>query len=63
VKRIKNNIIPIILVLGAFIALMPILWMISTSLKDSNSIFSFPLKIIPDPVHWKIIQLYGKVCP
>jgi|TARA_B100001971_G_scaffold69213_1_gene63804 multiple sugar transport system permease protein len=63
VKRIKNNIIPIILVSGAFIALMPILWMISTSLKDSNSIFSFPLKIIPDPVHWENYSTIWKSMP
>ena len=62
-KRIKNKTIPIILVSGAFIALMPILWMISTSLKDSNSIFSFPLKIIPDPVHWENYSTIWKSMP
>ena len=62
-KRIKNNTIPIILVSGAFIALMPILWMISTSLKDSNSIFSFPLKIIPDPLNWENYSTIWKSMP
>ena len=62
-KRIKNKTIPIILVSGAFIALMPILWMISTSLKDSNSIFSFPLKIIPDPLNWENYSTIWKSMP
>ena len=37
--------------------------MISTSLKDSNSIFSSPLKIIPDPVHWENYSTIWKSMP
>ena len=51
-KTIRNNMVFIVLVIGALIALAPILWMLSTSFKDSSSIFGLPLKIIPDPIQW-----------
>ena len=37
---------------------MPFLWMISMSLKDNGQIFTWPPKLIPDPVEW---SNYGKV--
>jgi multiple sugar transport system permease protein len=32
--------------------MFPFIWMISSSLKDSVLIFSYPPKLIPDPVSW-----------
>ena len=37
----------VVLVLGAFIFAIPILWMLSTSLKDISEIFRYPPDIIP----------------
>jgi multiple sugar transport system permease protein len=37
---------------GAFI-LIPVGWMISTSLKDIGSVFIFPPQVVPSPVHWE----------
>ena len=48
----------VILALGAVTMLMPFLWMISTSLKEPQAIYTFPPKWIPDPV---ILTAYIKV--
>ncbi len=37
---------------GAITMLLPFLWMVSTSLKESGSVFDIPPKWIPDPVAW-----------
>lgn len=37
----------------AFIALMPFLWMVSTSLKDQGQIFAWPPVFIPRPTVWE----------
>jgi ABC-type glycerol-3-phosphate transport system permease component len=42
----------IILGLGSFFMLLPLLWMVSSSLKDMGSIFIFPPKWIPNPIQW-----------
>lgn len=41
-----------ILSAGAISMVIPLLWMISTSLKESVAIFQFPPQWIPDPVAW-----------
>lgn len=38
---------------GAAIFLIPLLWMLSTSLKESRQIFANPPVWIPDPVVWR----------
>ncbi|MFH1851763.1 MAG: carbohydrate ABC transporter permease [Candidatus Neomarinimicrobiota bacterium] len=37
----------------ATVFILPFLWMISTSLKGYENIFSLPLKWIPDTIHWE----------
>jgi ABC-type glycerol-3-phosphate transport system permease component len=37
---------------GALIFLFPLLWMLSTSLKQPKQIFLFPPQWIPDPIMW-----------
>lgn len=37
----------------SFMFLLPIIWMVSSSLKDTNTIFKYPPKLLPDPVLWK----------
>jgi multiple sugar transport system permease protein len=38
----------LLLVLGATVMVMPFLWMISTSLKESSYILEFPIRLIPE---------------
>ncbi|MDZ4717260.1 MAG: carbohydrate ABC transporter permease [Roseiflexaceae bacterium] len=42
----------ILLTLGAAIILIPLYWMIATSLKADTKLFVLPPQIIPDPVVW-----------
>lgn len=52
--RIINKVLIYILLLsGAVTMLMPLAWMLSTSLKGLGDVFSFPPKWIPDPVVWR----------
>ena len=37
---------------GCVIVLIPLVWMISTALKDLKYVFVFPPKWIPDPIEW-----------
>lgn len=41
-----------ILIAGALILMVPLAWMISTSLKDLGDVFYFPPRWIPDPIRW-----------
>lgn len=40
------------LLMGSFVILMPLLWMLSTSLKKLSQVFRFPPEFIPNPVVW-----------
>ena len=40
-------------ILGAFIIMMPVLWMISTSLKTLQQTLVFPPQWIPSALHWE----------
>lgn len=42
-----------ILVTLSIIFILPFLWMLSTSLKGYENIFSLPLKWIPETIHWE----------
>ena len=53
-RRIINMAIIYLLVLpGALVFLIPLLWMLSTSLKESRQIFVNPPIWIPDPIVWR----------
>lgn len=41
-----------LLIFGAVIILFPLLWMLSTALKDPGLVFKYPPQWIPDPVEW-----------
>ncbi|HOK16402.1 MAG TPA: carbohydrate ABC transporter permease [Defluviitoga tunisiensis] len=49
---VKNVFIYIFLVIGAFISIMPFLWLITTSLKPPGKIFSAPL-LVPTHFYYK----------
>ncbi|MCD6384351.1 carbohydrate ABC transporter permease [Candidatus Sumerlaeota bacterium] len=52
-ERIKIGVILLILLIGAIPFLMPLVWLISTSLKTTDQIFTYPPKWIPKPVAWR----------
>ena len=41
-----------ILVVLSLVFTLPLLWMISTSLKEQGQVFQFPPRWIPDPIRW-----------
>ncbi|MCU1416884.1 MAG: Sugar transporter permease [Schumannella sp.] len=41
-----------LMLLGSLTMVVPFLWMLSTSLKESRLVFGFPPKWIPDPIDW-----------
>lgn len=43
----------IILLIGAGTMLLPFVWMISTSLKDANLVYTIPPQWLPNPVDWQ----------
>jgi ABC-type glycerol-3-phosphate transport system permease component len=51
-RRITTAVAFVLLALAALAFLLPLLWMISTSLKPKSQIFVYPLIWIPDPPQW-----------
>ena len=41
-----------LMLLGSLTMVLPFLWMLSTSLKESRLVFDFPPQWIPDPIDW-----------
>ncbi|MCX7017865.1 MAG: carbohydrate ABC transporter permease [bacterium] len=56
-RRVRGAIsgacIYIFLSAGAFLCLLPLIWMISTSLKEPGNVFLYPPQWIPRPVRWE----------
>lgn len=48
--KIGHLMLHIVLLFVCFISMFPFIWMISSSLKNSSLIFSYPPQLIPDPV-------------
>jgi ABC-type glycerol-3-phosphate transport system permease component len=42
-----------LLLFGAFVFLIPFIGMLSTALKEPKEIFAYPLKLIPETLHWE----------
>jgi len=42
----------VLLTIGGLFALVPFIWMLSTSLKTVDQLFVFPPRFIPDPIAW-----------
>jgi multiple sugar transport system permease protein len=53
----------VLLTLGAITMVLPFLWMLSTSLKDFGSIFTYPPQWLPEPVVWSNYIRVWKVVP
>jgi multiple sugar transport system permease protein len=56
--NIRQIIIYALLIFGAALVLIPFAWMISTSLKTQNQLFTTQIQFIPDPIEW---NNYGRV--
>ena len=46
-------VLTVILIIGALVLLLPLVWMVSSSFKREFDIFVFPPEIIPNPFHWE----------
>jgi multiple sugar transport system permease protein len=46
-----------LLVGGSAVILLPLAWMVSTSLKDLKDVFVFPPVWIPNPLHWENFRM------
>lgn len=51
-RRIVTGISFVLMVLGALAMVLPFIWMLSTSLKESRLVFDFPPQWIPNPIDW-----------
>lgn len=54
--RIGNVVVTLLLAVGAIIMVAPLLWMVSTSLKNREGVFALPPQWIPDPFVWDAYQ-------
>ncbi|MGC9064963.1 MAG: carbohydrate ABC transporter permease, partial [bacterium] len=52
-RIIKNSILYFIYIIGSIALLIPLFWMISTSLKTPAQIFKYPIIWIPHPIVWR----------
>lgn len=50
---LRRIVVLAVLVLGALVMLLPFLWLVSTSLKETRQIFLYPPQWIPNPVRWQ----------
>ncbi|MGQ9629406.1 MAG: carbohydrate ABC transporter permease [bacterium] len=51
-EGLVKSITYIVLCAGAFVILLPFLWMVSTSLKPHDQVYTFPIEWIPRPIMW-----------
>jgi len=64
VQRLLNRILLyLILCAGAGILLIPLAWMLSSSLKDSALIFAYPPQWIPKPIIWRNFLTVWEIIP
>ncbi|MDB4896337.1 MAG: sugar transporter permease protein [Firmicutes bacterium] len=52
-KLLRTFLIYFLLCLGATVVVVPLFWMISTSLKGPNALFAYPPEWIPKPAIWR----------
>ena len=50
-ERITKIVTTVLLLLGAFAMMLPVVWMLSTSFKTRTDVFAVPPVWIPDPLH------------
>lgn len=59
----KKTIVYVLCILGGSILMIPLIWQISTSLKEPSQIFTYPIRWIPKPVVWRNYVEVFQVAP
>jgi multiple sugar transport system permease protein len=49
-KWLSRAVIWVVLVVGAILMMLPLVWMVSCSFKSEEMVFQFPPQLIPDPI-------------
>src|SRR5215208_7072810 len=62
-RRIQLVVAYLALTIGSLWALLPFLWMISTSLKTDSQVLVYPPAWIPNPVAWGNYEAVTKLVP
>lgn len=55
-RYLSQGTVYFLLVLATIITLIPLVWMVSTSLKSPEHVFTFPIEWLPDGFHWENYQ-------
>lgn len=50
---VRRIVVYVLLVSGSFLFIMPLAWMLSTSLKGDTGLFEIPPQWIPETLHWE----------
>ena len=54
VKRVVRRAIPhLFLIPASLVMIFPLVWMVSTSLKPQQTLFTMPPELIPNPIRWE----------
>lgn len=61
--RIGHSVLHVFLIFGAIVVAIPLLWMISTSLKPLDEVFSFEIKWFPSEPTWENYQQVWTLLP
>lgn len=51
-RLLRKTLLYVAVVFGATISAFPLVWMVSTSLKDIPDLFAYPPILIPNPIDW-----------
>jgi multiple sugar transport system permease protein len=51
-QRVQHAVSYLLILTGGIFIMIPLLWMLSTSLKEPGDVYKFPPELIPDPVMW-----------
>lgn len=62
-KTIGSIVVYAILIIGAFVMLIPFVWMISSSLKLEKDVFAFPIQWIPTDPQWDNYRVIWQKVP
>lgn len=62
-RRSVTVVVFLLMLVGAATMVVPFLWMVSTALKDSKSVFEFPPQWIPSPADWHNFVEIWQVIP
>ncbi|HLR27906.1 MAG TPA: carbohydrate ABC transporter permease [Ruania sp.] len=60
-RAIKKTVLYIVLGIASALILLPFAWMVLSSLKHNNQVFSVPIQWLPDPVVWQnYVDIWAK---